>query len=196
MGGQECSEAWDMVEGGWKHHKTNPHDPDKLELMMELVDIMCFALNTYIYMGGQPESELVAAAVARSKEQMRYPKIGLDEAWVIGASSWERNGPKMRALYDHGRGSHGREWTKEAATRINFLRAQFFDSAATIRYGLSRMTKAERETFPPASGYVYIQLVPWICGAVQAIPGMGLQDLYSAFVKKDQINNERQDAGY
>lgn len=198
MGIQECSEAWDLVEGGWKHHKRNPDPPDAAELLMELVDVAHFIFNAYLFMGGQPEQVMVAASVGRSREQLRYPEIGLDEVWTFGEMSWERNGGKLRAVYGHGEGSHGLDWEKEAATRINYLRTRMVETASSIRYGLEQLSAAKRKPneFPAGSGYVYIELMPWLTGALQAIPGCDQATFYSAFVHKNDINFKRQERNY
>lgn len=202
---QECSEAWDMVEGGWKSHKTNPTEPDPVEVLMELVDVWHFAINAYLFLGGQPEQELVAAACGRSPSQMRYPRVGLDEMWTLGEMSWERHGPRLAGLYGHSGGAHGTDWEKQAATRINYLRSQVMKVAATTRSGLETMgvhPRQARNKFPAASGYLYTQVMPWLAAAFQALPelpGVGpvtQQVVYSAFVHKNDINHARQDKDY
>lgn len=198
MASQECSEAWDMVEGGWKQHKTQPTRADPAELFMELIDVAHFIFNAYLFMGGQPEKELVAAAVGRSKQELRLPEIGLDEAWHLASRSYERNGGRIEALYGYGSRSHGQAWEKAVATRINYLRHKIMKAADTIRLGLGRLSVEERtpQKFPPSSGYIYIELMPWVYGAAQAIPDCDAQAFYSAFCHKNAINFERQDQGY
>ncbi len=198
MGIQECSEAWDMVEGGWKHHKTKPTPADPDELLMELVDVAHFAINAYLFMGGQHEPELVAASVGRSRQEIKLPKIDFDDAWGFGERSWKRNGPQLEALYGHGDGSHGPKWEKTVATRINYLRERMVGVAAIMREDLKRKSAAQRtpQKYPAASGFVYIEVFPWLYGAVQAIPGITPTVFYSAFVHKNNINFKRQDEGY
>ena len=198
MGIQECGEAWDMVEGGWKHHKTKPTAADPDELLMELVDVAHFAINAYLFMGGQTEPVLVAASVGRSRQELRLPSISFEDAWGFGERSWGRHGSKLEALYGHGRGSHGQDWEKIAATRINYLREKMCEVALTMRNGMKDMSASQRtpKNFPAASGYVFIEIFPWLYGAAQAIPGCTREVFYSAFVHKNNINHARQDRGY
>lgn len=194
---QECAEAWDMVEGGWKHHKTNPDECDRGELLMELVDVAHFLVNAYIFMGGQPEKQMVAAAVGRSREELRLPEFGLDHAWMLGHRSYEGNGGTITALYGHGRGAHGQEWEAAVATRINYLRMKITEVSESIRYQMRKMNLIiNGKTFPPASGYVYVETFPWLCGAVEAIPGSSLDTFYAAFMHKNDINFQRQRRNY
>lgn len=199
---QECSEAWDLVEGGWKHHKVVPKEPDDAELLMELVDVAHFVFNAYLYMGGQPESELVAAAVGRSNEQIRLPYLDLEMAWRMGERLWSNGGAQIERQFGHGQGAHGLEWEKGAATRINHLRAKVGSVSDTIRHGLGQMdkiganAKKTRQLFPPASGFIYVEIVPWMYCAVQAIPHVDMETFFSAFIHKNDINFARQDEGY
>lgn len=198
MGIQECGEAWDMVEGGWKHHKTQPQAADPDELLMELIDVAHFAINAYLFMGGQYEPEMVAAAVGRSRQEIKLPRIDFEAAWGFGERSWKAHGSKLEALYGHGRGAHGQDWEKTAATRINYLREKMTEVAMTMRNGMKDMSASQRtpENFPAASGYVFIEIFPWLYGAAQAIPGCTKEVFYSAFVHKNDINFARQDRGY
>ena len=198
MASQEVSEAWDMVEGGWKHHKTKPTPCDPDELLMELVDVLHFVYNAYLFMGGSPEEQLVAASVGRSKQEFRLPVVGFDDVWAMGERSWKRNGGRINALYGHGSGAHGPEWEKEVATRLNYLHSKIAQTTMTIRGGLEKMNARQRqpENFPSASGYVYIEIMPWLMTCFQAIPGCTQEMVYSAFVWKNDINHARQNDGY
>lgn len=196
MGIQELSEAWDLLEGGWKHHKRNPDPPDADEILMELVDVAHFMYNAYLYMGGEAEQEVVAGLVARSNTQLHLPRIGMSEAWQLGDSSVKRDRNKIDKLYGHGSGAHGVDWEKESATLVNAFRAKMFSVTETIRGGLENLTPVQVKNFPASSGFVYIELAPWLFACAASIPGCTEQVFYSAFVKKSDINFARQDRGY
>lgn len=197
MARQECAEAWDMLEGGWKNHKRNPKPVDVPELVMELVDVATFLGNAYGFMGGQSDAELVAAAVSRSNQRVALTVLGLDEVWTISQRSWARNGDKLRRLYGYGDSSFGEDWVKECAARVNRLSYKIGEVAESIRTGMEQEPQTVDDgSFPAASGFVYIETMPWLIGAVQAIPGIGPQEFYSYFVRKNEINFERQTRGY
>lgn len=196
MAVQECSEAWDMLEGGWKGHKRHPDPVNRTELLMELVDVAHFLINAYVFMGGQAESEMVAKSVGRSKSHIALPSISLEDVWRFGEKGWAGNSKLFEVGYSYADVSHGEPWVKEAATRVNYLRSQIFKTADTIRYGYMNATPAARETFPAASGYVYIETMPWLYAAVQAVPGVTTETFYRAFVHKNDINFKRQERGY
>jgi hypothetical protein len=198
MGAQECSEAWDMLEGGWKHHKCKPNKTDRTELMLELVDVAHFLINAYLFMGGQSDKHLVAAAVGRSRESLKLPYIDFQYVWDLGGRSWVGNKAKIEALYSHGEGAHGEDWEKVAATSVNYLRSKINTVSDAIRHGLSELPRAKRQhdTFPPASGFVFIETMPWLCVAVQCLPDSTVEEFYSAFIHKNDINFQRQAGGY
>ena len=193
MGIQEASEAWDMLEGGWKHHKTKPKPADEFEVLSELVDVAHFVFNAYLYAGGEPDADSVAVLAARSKQELKLPTIGIEEVWGIGVRSWDRKGHRLRAMYGHGDGAHGADWEKETATRVNYLRSKIFEVASTVRFGMDQASGP----IPTAPGYIYIEIVPWLVGAAAAIPSCDRWEVfYSAFVSKNEINFKRQAGGY
>lgn len=197
MGRQECAEAWDLLEGGWKHHKRKPRDPDRGELVMELVDIATFAFNAYIYMGGQPEAELVAACVNRSDQRVKMGKLGLNEAWDIGERTWRVNGVPLTKTYGHGDGAHGEEWVKNVATRVNYLASKLSACVETLRTVVQEYPDAADDgSIMPASGFVYIEVLPMVYGAMAALPEGSRQEFYSSFMHKNKINFDRQTKGY
>lgn len=197
MARQECAEAWDMLEGGWKNHKRNPKPVDLPELTMELVDIATFLANAYGFMGGQSDAELVAVAVSRSDGRVALTKLGMDEAWSMAERSWLTHGKKLRALYGYADVSFGEDWVKEAAARVNHLSSKIHSTAEAIRTGMEQMPQAVADgSFPAGSGFIYIETMPWLYGAVQALPGIDRAEFYSHFVRKNQINFERQARGY
>jgi|9_EtaG_2_1085328.scaffolds.fasta_scaffold00002_37 hypothetical protein len=196
MGVQEASEAWDMVEGGWKHHKSNPVQADKDELLMELVDVMHFVVNAYLFMGGQPERELVAKVTA-SAMQVQVPAFGLDFAWALAERNGQGPNLAIYSMFSHADGAHGEDWEKKVAARINYLRQLLVDTAAAIRQQILVSNGAVNpHKFPPGSGFIYFTLMPEICACAQAIPGVKLDHLYYAFMHKNDINFKRQKDGY
>jgi hypothetical protein len=194
MAVQEASEAWDMVEGGWKHHKTKPKSVDEAELIMELVDVAHFLYNAYLFMGGDPSEEMVAASVNRGKQGLSYTKFGIDVAWSIGTRSWTTNGDRMRHVYSHAEGSHGEEWVGEAATRINFLREKIMETAMSCRTAVEHF--GAKNLVPPMSGAMFLDTVPWLYAALDVIPSASKEAYYGAFIQKNDINFARQDQGY
>jgi hypothetical protein len=199
MAAQECAEAWDQVEGGWKHHKKNPSPSDKEELLMELVDVAHFIINAYIFMGGQPESELMAKSVHKAGlTRILTQRLTLDDIWRKAERFTDENEFRQRlSMYDHGKGSFGEKWEKDCATRINYLTSQIFDTKEAIRYQFTQINYLINGTkFPPASGFVYFGTMPWLCFAAQSIPGVTLEIFYHAFMHKNTINNQRQDNNY
>ena len=194
MGVQECSEAGDMIEGGWKGHKTEPRAMDADELLMELVDVAHFVFNAYLYMGGDHEDELVAAHANKSDERIKLIRLGLQSGWQMGERSWDRNGGALRRLFHYGHLSHGGDGEAEIACRINHLRHQICGAAATIRTGLE--TVGRPEMLPVAPGFIYIEIVPWLYACAASIHGVDQQRFYSAFCWKNDINFRRQDEGY
>lgn len=197
MARQECAEAWDMLEGGWKNHKRNPKPVDVPELVMELVDVATFLANAYGFMGGQSDAELVAVAASRSDERVKMTKLGMDEAWTIGERSWGRHGGKLRLLYGYGETSFGEDWVKECAARVNRLSYKIGEVAESIRTGMEQAPQTVADgSFPAASGFIYIETMPWLYAAVQAVPGVDQAVFYSHFVRKNEINFERQARSY
>lgn len=192
MGLHEAHEAYDMLEGGWKHHKTNPKEPDLEEVLMELVDVMHFVINAYIFMGGQPTGRDVAAAVNVSREDRTpYMKIELSHVWSIGVGAWDKDAVALNNSYSHEDGAHGSDVTKQLATRVLRLIYAIQEVASTLR-----QFPLEEGSVPRAPGFIYKSIVPWICAAAAAIPGMTHQLFYSAFVHKNDINHARQDNNY
>jgi hypothetical protein len=197
MARQECAEAWDMLEGGWKNHKRNPKPVDASELVMELVDVATFLGNAYGFMAGPADAELVAKAVSYSGSRVSMINLGLDEAWTIGARSWEVHGKKLRGLYGYHDQSFGEDWVKEVACRVNYLSSKISSAVEAIRTGMEQMPHTiDDGSFPAGSGFIYIETMPWLYGAVQAIPGIGQREFYSHFIRKADINLERQTRGY
>lgn len=198
MARQECAEAWDMLEGGWKNHKRNPKPVDAPELMMELVDITVFVLNAYAYMGGQEDAELVAASISRSTTLVGLSRLGLDECWDMGARRWDGpSGNKLRNLFGYASVSFGEDWVKECAARVNRLSYKISEVAETIRWGMEQHPqKMDDGSFPASSGFIYIEIVPWLLAAVQAVPDADQRVFYSYFMRKMEINFERQARSY
>ncbi len=199
MARQECAEAYDMLEGGWKNHKRNPTEPDQAEVLMELVDVLTLGFNAYAFMGGSAEAELVAASTNRSDQRIKMLHLGLSEVWTIGRRSYELHGPRLEKMYGYGATSFGSDWVKAVATRVNVLATKVASVAETLRSVIEQDPKgADDGTLIAASGFIYIEIVPWVMGAMQAIPMVG-QDMsvaYSHFVRKNEINFERQTRGY
>ena len=107
MAVQECSEAWDLLEGGWKHHKKNPKPTDWAEVKMEIVDVFVFVINAQLY------------GTARN--------VG-DGDFFFSAKDEE--------LYGHGAGAHGDDRSKKIATYVNGLRTKLVMAADFARrYG-------------------------------------------------------------
>lgn len=191
MARHEACEAYDMLEGGWKHHKRKPREADSNEVLMELVDVAHFVFNAYIFMGGCPEAELVAACLNRSKNRLAAMRMGLLEAWSLGGRAWDAS--QNVKLWDHGAGAHGQDWEKRCAARVNFLISQIESACRTIRDGVA--VKAVSNT-TPASGFVYSEIIPWLYAACQAIPGTTELTFYSYFLHKNEINLRRQRGNY
>jgi hypothetical protein len=165
---------------------------------MELIDVAHFAINAYIFMGGAPDEASLAHAVGQSRQEMKLDKINFDDAWGFGEKAWSSSGSEIEALYGYGAFAHGAKWEKDLATRLNYLREKMTSVGMTMRDGMKNMTKSQRapENFPAASGFVFIEIFPWLYAAAQAIPGCTKQVFYSAFVHKNDINHARQDNGY
>lgn len=193
MARHECAEAYDMLEGGWKHHKTKPKIPDMGEVAMELVDVGHFLFNAYAYMGGAGEAELVAAAVNRADDRIKVPKMTMDDAWSIGTRAFTKNGHVIEALYGYGDGAHGDASVKQMATRVNYLLSKISATAETVRVGIEQTSGR----LPPASGFIYMETVPWLYACAALLPHEDPQRLfYSSFIRKNDINFERQQKGY
>lgn len=200
MAVQECSEMWDMLEGGWKHHKKNPSKPDRDEVMLEAIDVLTFAYNAYLFMGGEPEAEVISKLVGRSPSiPIVPPEMDLDWSWSKW-DPWFTGGGKrgLIALYGHGDGAHGETWVKECAAYTNAIRARIGAVAETIRGALMSMSREQRtpNVFPASPGYFYIEAVCSAVALVRAIPGSTQEELYAAFVKKNDINVQRQKDSY
>lgn len=194
---QEASEAWDMVEGGWKHHKKNPVPVDRTELLLELVDVASYVYNAHLCLGGRAEGELIAKDYAACREISIVPsRADLDFFWNAAGS--EPVSKITRALYYHGKDAHGEGWVKDAAAWINRLRASIVDSATALRAGLQQMSRSQRapEAFPPGPGFIPDQVFTILYGAVRSLPDATMLEFYSAFVHKNEINNKRQSDGY
>lgn len=191
---QEASEAWDMLEGGWKHHKRNPERPDPGEVVLELVDVMAYVINAFLFMGGDTDAALVAKSISFSQEVSIIPlAAGLEYGFDVPKLG--RLTDNVFKLYDHGQGAHGELWVKQCAAWVNFLRSQVFRVSDTIRHGIATVGEDPRE-FPPAPGFVWWEIVPAICGAASAVPGIGPEEFYSAFMHKALINQRRREEGY
>lgn len=194
MASQECSEAWDIVEGGWKHHKKNPVPADKVELLMELVDVYHFILNAYIFMGGQPEAEMMAAAISGGLS-VEVPRAPLEMFWDMGVKSMAMR--HVNLLYSYADGAHGEKWEGDVATRINCLRDALHNVSGALRQQIIAMEfKVNGFQFPPGSGFVYLACAPPLFAAVQAIPGVEMRHFYAAFKHKNDINLRRQRENY
>lgn len=197
MAVQETSEAWDMVEGGWKHHKTKPEPPDVVELLMELVDVYHFVINAYLFMGGQPEAEMVAAAVNRGNTGIHLQSMEMDYFWELGKRLYQARHAQLHRLFGYGEGAHGQPWEAEVAMRINFTRVQLTDVIGALRSQMEAFDlKVNGFKFPAASGFVYHSVVPPLFGAAAAIPGVRQEQFFHAFMHKNQINFDRQKSKY
>lgn len=191
MARHEACEAYDMLEGGWKHHKRNPKPADANEVLMELIDVAHFVYNAYIFMGGCPEAQLVAMCLNRSKDRLAALRMGLAEAWHLSEQAWI-NSPHVR-LWSHSDGAHGDDWEKFCATRVNFLISQIEQTCRTIRDGIAA---GHVHQLTPASGFVYAEIVPWLYAAARSVPGTTEQVFYSYFMHKNNINLQRQLGNY
>jgi len=188
----EAHEAYDMLEGGWKHHKKNPVEPDWDEVLMELVDVLHFLYNAYIFMGGMSSGEDVARSInACTNLNEPYRTIELRHVWPIGTTAWDKNRRNFVIKYDYGDGAYGSDATKECATRVLRLIYAIQETASTIKDVVSASG-----FLSPASGFVYYDTVPWVMAAAASIPGCTPKHLYSAFLHKNNINNKRQDNSY
>jgi hypothetical protein len=193
---QEASEAWDMLEGGWKHHKRQPAACDRTELMLELVDVFAYLANAHLFMGGSIESELVAGDVLAAGARIMSLRADMDWAWSKHEN--KEFAKVTRALYDHGGRAHGEQWVKDVASWVNRLRAKIVAAGETLRFGLQQMSRAERapEAFPANPAFIYLELFPLLYAAVASVPGASQQEFYSAFVHKAEINIGRLRGGY
>lgn len=194
---QEASEAWDMLEGGWKHHKQNPAEPSRHELVLELVDVMAYVMNAYLFMAGDSEQELVARLVGRSAGVKVVPiQMGLDYTWSFaGGEAMQR---EVMGVFYHGTGAHGPDWVKRTAGWVNALRTRLVTTASALRHGMIQVGPDGRrpEVFQPIPGAIYWELFPWVYGALKSVPGMGQAEYYSAHQHKLDIIFSRIDGGY
>lgn len=193
---QEASEAWDLVEGGWKGHKLNPDPMDDSEVLMELVDVAHYVWNAYAFAGGQPHPDLVAAAVCACRQNLQLPTLNMFLAWQKGTMLWSGgNSEDMEFKYGYHEWAHGTDAEKAVASRINCLRAQIAGVAETYRSSMVGF-RDRLDKYPVAPGFVFDEIVPHMYAAAAAIPGCDEQTFYSAFVHKNDINHGRQDDGY
>jgi hypothetical protein len=195
---QEASEAWDMLQGGWKHHRRNPPPVNRTELVLELVDVAAFLMNAYLFMGGQPEAEMIARVTVGTNVQKKIvvPAVTMEHVWHRAVDERERK--FVLALYSHGWGAHGDDWVKTCAAHVNFLRSQVSSAAEVVRRAMAGMTRAERspEKFPANAGWLYAEVFPALYGAFASIPDCTPQEAYSAYVHKADVNDARQKAKY
>lgn len=111
MGIQEASEAWDLLEGGWKHHKTNPKPTDWSELLMECVDVAVYLSNACFY--ADKSDGLDAFSTSNWSR-------------IASCASNYRGVPLAPSIVYFGRGAHGDDNTKECALRISEVRFYLF----------------------------------------------------------------------
>lgn len=187
---QEASEAWDMLEGGWKHHKKNPKMPDINELIMEIVDVIAFSINAFLFSGGRSDRDLFKAQF-NVRTGMEIPTT-IQDIWKSSVDHAARE-----AVYGHGDGAHGPDWVKTVAADVNAMRSDLFTLAATIRSARSTSRKMrDPQHFPSSPAAVYLGAVIPAIASASRIPGCDPEVLYCAFHHKVSINNSRQDAGY
>lgn len=205
MAVQELSEAWDQVEGGWKHHKRSPRPPSREEVLMEIVDVLAFSLNAYAFSGGIPDSRYISAHFLASDARDR----SFDKIFALGdgdfSALWEflcarraKIDPTVAVLWGYGDGSHGEPWEKNIAGHINYNREAMTAIASTHRGFLLGASRAKRiyELFPPMPGYILQEAVLLTIQLGTAVPDITAAEFYSAFMRKVAINNARQSAKY
>jgi hypothetical protein len=191
MARHEASEAYDMLEGGWKHHKTQPGEVDAEELLLELIDVLKFVFNACLQLGIEPSAHGVAKVVSSSGER-KYVAIEWRHVWNTGAAAADADVNGIMSQYSHADGAHGPVWVKRTATRVNMLTSTIAAVADTLRKYLA----SGGERVPGAAGYVYSEIVPWLCGAAASIPGVTPELFYAAMKHKTKIINRRFDEGY
>jgi hypothetical protein len=200
MAVQECSEMWDQLEGGWKHHKRQPRPADRDEALLEAIDVLTFAINAYLYTGGESDAELVAALINRSATiAVAAPRCDLGWAWDRWGQFFSEKGSRgIIALYGHGDGAHGAQWEKTTAAFVNSVRSKISDAASTLRGALASMSREQRafDKFPAAPGFIYMEAVVPAVALCRSVPDCTIEEMYSAFCHKNDINFERQSRGY
>lgn len=166
----EAAEAYDQLEGGWKHHKRNPKSPDWNEVAMELVDVACFVLNAAIYSGND---------------------IVVNDLDAIWRSSSSKRYARSVEMYSHANGAYGDQDVKNTATAVRHMMAALVDYSEHIRRTPDEWVMDERITNARLTTNMRN-----IARAFQCIPNGAIDYFYSAFMHKARINHQRQDNGY
>jgi dUTPase len=198
MAAQECSEAWDLLEGGWKHHKRKPSPANRDEVIGELVDVMHFLVNAYLFMGGKPSQIALATAVSANQMGIAVPSMDFEMVYNMGTRSMAANRSKIEALYGFGDGAHGEAWVKRVATSVNYLRSKITRTVEIVRDFSENLPRAQRahDAFPARPGFVVIETWPWVMAAFADIPDATPELFFSSYMHKSDINFERQRSGY
>lgn len=198
MAVQELSEAWDHLEGGWKHHKKTPRVPDQNEVLLELADVVLFLANVIGFAGSDVNAPPGSMYDARTTFVVPPDPI-------LALAGFE----ELIKNYSHAEGAHGAPWEGKTAAVINGLRASVVTLSESLRNaGLpDESTPVEHMTrvLDSVSAGVMNQINVCVYTAM-TVPslyelGKGARDacsevFFNVICHKQRVNHRRQDKGY